>query len=231
MSLFRFKQFVISHAKSAMKVGTDGILIGSWVSCEKANTILDVGCGTGLITLMLAQRNLKSNIKGIELDTLASEEACLNINNTVWKNRISIQNISFQNFRIQTKFDLIVSNPPFFASNHSNDRRDIARHTNCLSFQELIKHSVRLLSPNGILGVIIPKEAEIFFCKIAKSYHLYPNRACYVRGNNFSNIKRVLIELSFTVTNKKITYLTIEKSRHKYTEEFVNLCKAFYIDM
>ena len=126
MSLFRFKQFVISHEKSAMKVGTDGVLLGSWVSCKRANTILDVGCGSGLITLMLAQRNFKSNIKGVELDTLASEEARLNISNTVWQNRISIENISFQNFITETKFDLIVSNPPFFTSNRSNNRRDIS---------------------------------------------------------------------------------------------------------
>ena len=231
MSIFRFKQFVISHEKSAMKVGTDGVLLGSWVSCERANTILDVGCGSGLITLMLSQRNNKSNIRGVELDTLASEEARLNISNTIWKNRISIENISFQNFITETKFDLIVSNPPFFASNRSNSRRDIARHTNYLSFEELIKHSVRLLSPKGILGVIIPIESEKNFCKIAKSYHLYPNRTCYVRGNNFSNTKRVLMELSFSVTNIKISRLTIEKSRHNYTKEYVNLCKAFYMDM
>ena len=114
MSLFRFKQFVISHEKSAMKVGTDGVLLGSWVSCKRANTILDVGCGSGLITLMLAQRNFKSNIKGVELDTLASEEARLNVSNTVWQNRISIENISFQNFITETKFGFNCKQSSFF---------------------------------------------------------------------------------------------------------------------
>ena len=231
MSVFKFKKFVIIQEKSAMKIGTDGVLLGSWVSCEKFNEILDVGCGTGLITLMLAQRNLNSSITGVEIDKISSKEAQLNINNSDWKERIHIQNISLQAFRTKIKFDLIVSNPPFFPSNNSNKRRDIARHTNNLSFEELIQNSVNLLAENGILSVIIPKESEAYFCKTAKAYNLNCIRVCYIKGNETSEVKRVMMEFSFTKSKIKEERLTIEKSRHQYTNEYIKLCGNFYLNM
>ena len=180
MSVFKFKEFSIIQEKSAMKVGTDGVLLGSWVSARNSKTILDVGCGTGLITLMLAQRNFSSNIIGIDIDEISSKEAEQNINNSKWRKRIAIQNCSLQKFNSIKKFDLIVSNPPFFSSNKSNQRRDIARRTNTLSFDSLIQYSTNLLSETGILSIIIPKESEFYFCEIAQDYDLYCNRACYV---------------------------------------------------
>ena len=114
MSVFKSKQFNIIQEKSAMKVGTDGVLLACWVSCEKANTILDIGCGTGLIALMLAQRNSKSSVTGIEIDAIASQEAQENIGNSDWRERIKIEHTSLQKFKPQTQFDIIVSNPPFF---------------------------------------------------------------------------------------------------------------------
>jgi tRNA1Val (adenine37-N6)-methyltransferase len=145
VSVFKFKEFYITQEKSAMKVGTDGVLIGCWGSCEAANTILDIGCGSGLITLMLAQRNLNSNVIGIEIDKIASQEAQLNISNSDWEERIGIKHSSLQQFTTQLKFDLIVSNPPFFPKNKSLKSRDIARHTNTLSFEELIDNATNLL--------------------------------------------------------------------------------------
>ena len=117
MAVFRFKKFSIIQEKSAMKVGTDAVLLGSWASCKKANNILDVGCGTGIIALMLAQRNLNSNITGIDIDEITAKEAQLNINNSDWKERVKIKHISLQNFVSKKKFDLIVSNQPFFPKN------------------------------------------------------------------------------------------------------------------
>ena len=231
MSVFKFKKFTIIHEKSAMKVGTDGVLLGSWVSCKKSNTILDVGCGTGLITLMIAQRNLKSIITGIEVDTISSKEAQLNINNSDWKERIQIIHTSFQNFKTKSKFDLILSNPPFFPANNSYKRRDIARHTNSLSFEELVRNSVKVLSKTGILAIIIPKASEAYFCEIAKANDLYCNRACYIRGNKFSEVKRVMLEFSFTKSRCQIKPLIIEISRHQYTNEYIQLCKDFYLGM
>jgi tRNA1Val (adenine37-N6)-methyltransferase len=216
MSAFKFKKFTIIQEKSAMKVGTDGVLLGSWVSCKKFNKILDVGCGTGLITLMLAQRNLNSSITGIEIDNIASKEAQLNMSNSDWKQRVHIKNTSLQNFKTKIKFDLIVSNPPFFLSNKSKERRDIARHANSLSFEELIQNAVN---------------SEVFFCETAKAYNLHCIRVCYIKGNEISELKRVMMEFSFIKAKIKEERLTIEKSRHQYTNEYINLCKDFYLDM
>ena len=214
-----------------MKVGTDSVLLGSWVSCKKANTILDIGCGTGLITLMLAQRNLKSNIVGIEIDAIASQEAQENIDNSDWGNRIKIEHTSLQDFNSQNHFDLIVSNPPFFHENKAKDRRATARHTNALSFEELISNAAKLLSERGIFSVIIPRAAEVNFCGIATTHKLYCNRVCNVKGNENVAVKRVMLEFSFAKTELITKHLTIETTRHQYTDEYMQLCKNFYLKM
>jgi len=231
MSIFKFKEFSIIQEKSAMKVGTDGVLLACWVSCEKANNILDIGCGTGLITLMLGQRNLNSNVTGIEIDEIASQEAQENINNSDWEERIEIKHTSLQQFIPQLKFDLIVSNPPFFLQNKSQQSRDIARHTNTLSFEELIDNTANLLEEKGIFSVIIPKNSEEYFCKIAALHKLYCNRVCYVKGNETSEVKRVMMEFSFIKTLVLTEHLTIEISRHNYTDKYIQLCKDFYLKM
>ena len=231
MSVFKFKEFSVIQEKSAMKVGTDGVLLGCWVACEKANNILDIGCGTGLITLMLAQRNLSSNVTGIEIDKIASQEAQLNISNSDWEERIEIKHTSLQEFTTQLKFDLIVSNPPFFSQNKSQKSRDIARHTNTLSFEELIGNAAKLLTEKGIFSVIIPKNSEEYFCKIAAVHNLYCNRVCYIKGNETSQVKRVMMEFSFINTIVLTEHLTIETSRHNYTSKYIQLCKGFYLKM
>ena len=231
MSVFKFKEFNIIQEKSAMKVGTDGVLLGSWVSCENFKNILDIGCGTGLITLMLAQRNAKINVIGLEIDKIASQEAQLNITNSDWKERIKIKNTSLQKFNTKTQFDLIISNPPFFPQNKSHQRRDIARRANKLSFEELIQNTASLLSEKGMFSIIIPKDSEEYLCKIAASNKLYINRVCYIKGNESSEVKRVMLEFSFIKSEVIAEQLTIEKSRHEYTDKYIHLCKDFYLKM
>ena len=231
MSVFKFKEFSVIQEKSAMKVGTDGVLLGCWVSCKEANNILDIGCGTGLIALMLGQRNLSGNVTGIEIDKASSMEAQFNISNSGWEERIGIKHSSLQQFAPQIKFDLIVSNPPFFPQNKSQQSRDIARHTNTLSFEELIGNAANLLAVKGILSVIIPKNSEEYFCKIASAHKLYRNRVCYIKGNEASEVKRVMMEFSFIKSVALIERLTIERSRHNYTDKYIQLCKDFYLNM
>jgi len=231
MSVFKFKEFSIIQKNSAMKVGTDGVLLGSWVSCEKASNILDIGCGTGLITLMLAQRNLSSNVTAIEIDKKSSKEAQLNISNSDWEERIEIIYTSLQQFNSKIKFDLIISNPPFFSQNKSKKSRDIARHTNALSFEELINNAAKLLKKKGVFSVIIPKYYEEYFCEIANIYKLYCIRVCYVKGSAGSEVKRVMLEFSFIKSTALVERLTIEKSRHNYTDEYIQLCHIFYLNM
>ena len=231
MSVFKFKKFSIIQEKSAMKVGTDGVLLGCWISCEKANNILDIGCGTGLITLMLGQRSLNSNVIGIEIDKIASQEAQLNSSNSDWEERIEIKHTSLQQFTPQLNFDLIVSNPPFFHQNKSQQSRDIARHANTLSFEELIGNAAKLLAEKGIFSVVIPKNSEEYFCKIAAVHNLYCNRVCYIKGSETSQVKRVMMEFSFIKTVVLTEHLTIETSRHNYTDKYIQLCKEFYLKM
>ncbi len=214
-----------------MKVGTDAVLLGCWVTCEKAKNILDIGCGTALITLMLAQRNLKSNVVGIEIDERASNEALLNISNSDWEERIEIKHTSLQKFNPQIKFDLIVCNPPFFPQNKSKQSRDIARHANALSFRELLENASKLLEDKGVFSVIIPKDSEEYFCKTASFYKLHPNRVCYIKGNEKSDVKRIMIEFSFIKSIVLSENLTIEISRHIYTDKYIELCEGFYLKM
>ena len=231
MSVFKFKYFDVIQSNSSMKVGTDGVLLGSWVSCERLDNILDIGCGTGLIALMLAQRNTTSSIIGIEIDKLSSEEARLNAERSSWSNRIEILNTSLQDYRSHTKFDLIVSNPPFFDSNNSLKRRDIARRVNALSYKELIVHSRGLLANHGTLSVILPIASKLDFVQQALDYKLYCNRLCYVKGTPNTAIKRVLMEFSLIQKLCQEDFLIIEKSRHQYTEQYISLCKDFYLNM
>lgn len=231
MTVFKFKQFTIIQEQSAMKVGTDGVLLGSWVACKKPTQILDVGCGTGLISLMLAQRTLDSKITGIEIDQKASEEARLNANNSNWSDRIEIFNSALQDFSTNLKFDLIISNPPFFPANQSKDKRDIARHTNRLSFEELIANSKKLLTKKGVICVILPSASAAYFSKLAEFNKLYCQRACYVKGNEQAEVKRVMLEFSFNKCKVKIEHLIIEKSRHVYTDDYIKLCHPFYLNM
>ena len=231
MSVFKFKRFNIIQEKSAMKVGTDGVLLGSWSNSKKSNEILDIGCGTGLIALMLAQRNSKASITAIEIDEIASREAKQNINNSNWNERICIINTSLQDFKTEIKFDLIVSNPPFFPATKFNERRDIARHTNSLSFEDLIKNAASLLAERGNLSVIIPEKSRIYFCETAARFSLFCNRICYVKGTQNSESKRVLMEFSFIEYNLKKEYLVIEKARGQYTNDYIDLCQNFYLKM
>ncbi len=231
MSVFKFKEFSIVQTKSAMKVGTDGVLLGSWVNCLNAKKILDIGAGTGLISLMLAQRNNECNITAVEIDKETSEEANININNSKWRDRISIINISINNFITSDKFDFIVSNPPYFPANFSKNKRAIARHTNLLSFQDLIRTTVKLLSSKGIFAVILPKIAEAIFCKTANANKLFLIRICQVKGQKNSDIKRVLLEFSFEKSSLDSDSLVIEESRHIYTNKYIDLCQDFYLNM
>ena len=231
MSVFKFKEFSIVQTKSAMKVGTDGVLLGSWVNCLNAKKILDIGAGTGLISLMIAQRNNECNITAVEIDKETSEEANININNSKWRDRISIINISINNFITSDKFDFIVSNPPYFPANFSKNKRAIARHTNLLSFQDLIRTTVKLLSSKGIFAVILPKIAETIFCKTANANKLFLIRICQVKWQKNSDVKRVLLEFSFEKSSLDSDSLVIEESRHIYTNKYIDLCQDFYLNM
>ena len=216
-----------------MKVGTDGVLLGAWNVCNKATNILDIGCGTGLISLMLAQRNDAAVITGIEIEENAFLQSKYNFNNSKWSQRLSIFHTSLQVYQSNKKFDLIVSNPPFFtdSTQANNQYRKFARSTNSLNFNELISKSKTLLSENGIFSVIIPFPRKEEFINIALENHLFLSRICNVKGTANSPVKRILMEFNNSQDTILEDNLVIEKERHNYTDKYIDLCKDFYLKM
>jgi len=231
---FQFKQFKVEQSKAAMKVGTDGVLLGAWVDVENRKTALDIGTGTGLIALMLAQKNINLKIDAVELDKSASIQAEFNFKSSPWLSRLKIFNSSIQDFNNKNKYDLIVSNPPYFDCSFlaKGQQRQIARHTNTLSIDDLIKSAKRLLNRNGKLSLILPYTNSLDFITIAKEHQLYLNRITKVYPTNTSQVKRALIEFSFNKDVIREDKLVIEPTnRHEYSKEYIDLTKDFYLKL
>lgn len=230
---FQFKQFKIIQENSAMKVGTDGALLGAWVNVANAKSALDVGAGTGLIALMLAQRSL-AKVVGIEIEKNAAEEADSNVQSSPWKDRVAIENISFQNFEnnCNYKFDLIVSNPPFFKNSYKNEvkNRAIARHNDLLPFPELINGAESLLNETGRLAVILPNIQGKEFIELAKHKGLFLARLTEVKPNAKKETNRYLMEFTKKEASLKKDYLTIyNESGSGYTEMYKEITHEFYL--
>lgn len=219
-----------------MKIGTDSVLLGAWVSIKKNPfSILDIGAGTGIIALQLAQRSNAEMIDAVEIEDNAYEQCVDNFENSPWGDRLFCYHASLDEFleEIDDKYDLIISNPPFYSEDYKslNESRDVARFNDALPFDELIESASQLLSDEGIFAVIIPRRDEDLFIKLALEVNLFANRICRVRGNESSQEKRSLLEFSFNNSSAKIENLTIETSRHDYTEEYKCLVKDFYFKM
>lgn len=236
---FRFKEFEIHQEKTAMKVGTDGVLLGAWCSLESdPESILDIGSGTGLIALMLAQRSNAETIDAVELDENAYEQTVENFERSDWADRLFCYHSSFQEFAQEMaeegeKYDLIVSNPPFYtdAFETEDDSRNKARFTSSLSFEALLQGANSLLSLSGRFTIIIPFKEEQTFIHLAKASNLFVARICRVRGTATSEIKRSLLEFTFQDVLTIEEELVIEISRHQYTEKYKELTKDFYLKL
>ena len=230
---FKFKQFSIFQDKTAMKVGTDGVLLGAWATNNSGNTILDIGTGTGLISMMLAQRFPESQIDAIEIDENAYYQAKENFENAPFYNRLSIYLTSLQDYKTDKKYDLIVSNPPFFTVNDLNefDARKQARQEETLTFSDLLEKTAQLLNKDGLANFIIPHDRMLEFCTIAAENALKVSKTTLIKGNETSPIKRVLLEFSFEENEIEENTLTIEIERHRYTNDYINLTKDFYLKM
>jgi tRNA1Val (adenine37-N6)-methyltransferase len=220
-----------------MKIGTDGVLLGAWAPVEQNPfSILDIGTGTGIIALMLAQRSTAQQIDALEIDEQAYEQATDNFENSPWNDRLFCFHAGLDEFmeEPEDEYDLIVSNPPFYAEDYktNNDQRDLARFQDALPFEDLIEAADLLLSENGILAVIIPFKEEDRFLAIAKEFELYPTRITRVKGTPTAEIKRSLLALSRNKTTLfSIDELTIEIGRHEYTPEYIALTQDFYLKM
>jgi len=231
---FQFKQFTVRHDQCAMKVGTDGVLLGAWANVSQCNRILDVGTGSGLVALMLAQRS-QALIDGVEIDEAAYKQATQNVAQSPWCKRIQTYHDSFQNFANNKfgSYDLIVSNPPYFQNSLKTPeiKRTQARHTNELNYAELIYFSAALLSEVGILAIIIPSESFETMKQLAVSENLHLKHITRVKPLPEKNFKRVLLEFS---KEKQLNFsedeLVIELQRHIYSEAYINLTRDFYLN-
>ncbi len=237
MSLpFSFKQFTVHQDKCAMKIGTDGVLLGAWVSVsQEPFSILDVGAGSGVISLQLAQRSHAEVIEAIEIDGDAFEQCVYNFEQSPWADRLFCFHASAQEFaaEMEEEYDLIISNPPFYTDNFKSgdSKRDTARFTDTLPFKDLAIFAYQFLSENGIFAIILPKKEEAGFINLAQEVGLYPNRICHVKGTPNSEEKRSLIEFSFQKKEIKFESLTIETARHEYTPAYKELVQDFYLKM
>jgi len=234
---FQFKQFVVEQDRCAMKIGTDGVALGAWIDLTyEPQNILDVGTGTGVISLILAQRFGASEIEAIEIDEDAYEQAISNFENSPWGDRLYAYHASFQEFFQEVtdeKYDLIVSNPPFFFPTHkSKDKaRNQARFEDALPFKHLFYGASKLLDEEGVFAVIIPYDQEEAVVSIAKEMYLLPSKIIRVKGNESVLLKRSLIQFQFKVDKLHEDELVLEKERHVYTEEYMGLVKDFYLKL
>lgn len=234
-SYFSFKKFTVYHDKCAMKVGTDGVLLGAWARIGEAKTALDVGTGTGLIALMLAQRSEDLlRIDALDVDEGAILQAVENLERTSFSN-IELIHSSLQDYAVNNdkKYDLIVSNPPYFSSSlHSpSGQRTLARHTNSLPMGDFMNIAARLLSSNGRLSMIFPHTDRGLLVRLAEHAGLFVSRITNVYPMAHIQAKRVLLEFTLSKNEVEIDDLIIEKERHVYTVDFSELVKDFYLKL
>lgn len=233
---FRFKKFTVYHDKCAMKVGTDAVLLGAWADTSFCRNILDIGTGTGIIALMLAQRS-QATVEAIDIDKEACVQATENAAASPYTERIKVIHASCADFAAsnqQKRYDLIVSNPPYFINSLKcpDNKRTVARHTDTLLLSDLIREAQTLLSLSGRIALVLPYERLEEVKALASANHLYICRQTDVIPTPGAAPKRLLVELSTTEENiKNRDTLTIEEARHQYTPEYIALTKEFYLKM
>ena len=231
--VFRFKQFAVINDRTAMKVGTDGVLLGAWCPVEGARQVLDVGTGCGVIALMIAQRNATAIIDAIDIDHDAIEEASLNFNHSPWGDRLTTIECDFNTMAKGQPYDLIVSNPPYFTNGvlPTGDARTTARHTATLNYHQLIEGAARLLSDDGSLAIITPIEAEGEIIQTATFASLPVREIMRVIPVEGAAPKRIMWLLSRCQIPYREETLTIAHGDGSFTSEYVTLTGAFYLKM
>jgi tRNA1Val (adenine37-N6)-methyltransferase len=234
-SAFAFKQFNVKQDKCAMKVGTDAVLLGSWIQPNGSTHILDIGTGTGVIALMLAQKT-NASIVGIDIDVSATQQAQENVDESKFKNSITLFNTSFQDYVKTTslKFQLIVSNPPFFEQSlkSSDEKRSNARHADVLPFDELLEGVIKVLDESGKFCLILPTLEADKFRNMAQKKGLYLSKLLRVKSRvDKDTDKRHLMQFEFKPTEFSEETIAIEEDeRHSYTVAYKELTKAYYLN-
>lgn len=231
---FNFKRFTINQDKCSMKVGTDGVLLGAWAQVEGAGaTILEIGAGSGVVSLIVAQRNETAQIDAIDIEAEAVEQAADNFELSPWSSRLKVIHTSLQAYQPDQKYRYIISNPPYFInSQKAEGGRATARHTDTLSYEELAEGVLRLLEEEGVFTGIFPYVESNIFIAIAASKGLFCNKRMEVKGLAHKPVKRVLLQLSrHRIDDLPVDTLVIENGeRHHYTDKYVELTKDYYLN-
>ncbi len=235
--MFSFKQFSVKQEQSAMKIGTDAVLLGAWCPIDNNPiSVLDVGAGTGILSLMIAQRSNAEQIDAIEIEENAYEECVSNFENAPWSDRLFCFHAGLDEFvdDPEDEYDLIISNPPFYSEDFKTEinKRDLARFQEAMPFEDLVEAADLLLSENGIFAVVIPFKEEERFIDLCANVELFPVKVTRVKGSHTSPIVRSLLafkrfELPVLVADE----LVVEINRHEYTNQYINLTKEFYLKM
>ncbi|MEQ1974649.1 methyltransferase [Xenorhabdus sp. SGI240] len=240
---FTFKQFFVGHDKCAMKVGTDGVLLGAWAPVYNRKRCLDIGCGSGLIALMIAQRTKEDTlIDAVELDGLAAMQAVDNVQQSPWPSRITVYQQDIHGFvrqhmqqnelwKINAQYDLIVSNPPYFelAIACRNKARNQARYTESLTHQGLLACVRSLLTPTGLFCLVLPYEIGEQFEKMASDLGWFTHFRVNVRDRQDKPLHRLLLGLSRQEQDIQVSELTIRSSDDTYSDDFRQLITDFYL--
>lgn len=229
---FHFKKFSVRHDRSGMKVGTDGALLGAWTDVRQTTQILDIGTGTGLIALMLAQRASESvTIDAVEIENQAYADAQENIAASPWHDRIHLHHTAIQNFNPSTKFDLIVTNPPYFQKSYKppTAQREMARHTEQLTFDEILILSEKLLTSNGKLNLILPYTEGLQFIDLADHKGLHCSRKWIFRTREGKSIERFLLEFRWEKKDPDEGEILLYSSGDEWSVGYKDLMREFYL--
>lgn len=230
--MFHFKQFNIDDTLCAMKVGTDGVLLGAWADVAGARRVLDAGCGSGLIALMVAQRNSEAHITAIDIDEGAINQSVVNVQASPWAERIEVLLADLRTYSLDEHYDHIVSNPPFFneALFSPNEQRAVARHSLTLSYDDIVVAAMRLLRPGGRLSLVLPALEGALFRRVAFG-RLWLRRQLNVYTHAGEMPKRVLMEfeLSAEPIMPKVDDLSVYDTGGEYSEKYRRLTGEYYL--
>lgn len=237
MATFNFKQFSVQQNKCAMKIGTDSVLLGAWCPIDNNPfSVLDIGAGTGVLSLMLAQRSHAEQIDALEIDEDTYEQCVENFEASPWSDRLFCFHAGLDEFieEPEDEYDIIISNPPFYSEDYKTDnsQRDLARFQDAMPFEELVEAADLLLSENGIFAVIIPYKEEERFIDLCAEVELFPVKVTRVKGSHTTPIIRSLLAFKrYELSVLTVDELVIEINRHEYTDDYINLTKDFYLKM